>query len=187
MFRNDTKNQADKLLLDIQLVEVLNKQGIVHFTGSYYLDVMVPLDIDIHVLANDYNRGEYIQSIHAYIEKHENICESFISHKKGFEEFATNLDIAPLGTYVGLGIKYGGKYWKLDIWYYEKGCDPVDSIGMSMKYKKVLDSNPKKRYLITKLKKEVYDFEARKYQSGFSGAIIYDGVLYKGLQYRRRF
>jgi hypothetical protein len=174
------KQQANKVLDSIQIIPLLAAFGEVQIVGSYALDVMVALDIDIHVVTEEYTKTEFIKNIHEFIENHDNIAKSFISHKRGFEEFATNLDVLPLGTYVGINVVYEGKFWKFDIWYYEQGDDNGKAIETTLKYKKLLDQSPEKRHTILTLKQQTYDTKERKYVNGFSGVTIYEGVLEKG-------
>lgn len=98
--------QAEQLLANIQLVEVLSPYGIVTPTGSYYLNVMVYPDIDL-----------YLPEL--TVEQVFAIAGQMANQKKVVQVVFEQGDaMMPGGLYLKLRIANSiwGRPWKIDLW-----------------------------------------------------------------------
>ncbi len=99
-------HQADQLLVDIQLVEVLSPYGAVTPTGSYYLNVMVYPDIDLYLPKLTV---EQVFAVGGEMANHDGVVQVV------FEQGEATM---PGGLYLKLRIANNawGRPWKLDLW-----------------------------------------------------------------------
>lgn len=174
------KKIADQILQEVDLVSTLEKLGDVHMVGSYALDLMHARDIDIHIVSEEYSPRKVMKVMHPYIESQDHIYQHFMSQKKGYEKYSNFMDMIPQGMYVGLLVLWEGQPWKIDIWYYTPGEDPVKTIESTQEYQQLLSQQLGARETILGLKEKVFHLETQSYQAGFSGKVLYDGVLKKG-------
>lgn len=141
------KKAADLLLEKTRLIELLEKYGNVHKVGSYRLDLMVDGDIDIYVIDQQFCKERAIKCLNDLISQNKfsgYLFYDFVQRrKKGF----------PKGYYIGLKTRYGGKKWKIDIWFMKT----MDGISSRFIKKVVSRLNDEKRSKILEFKKIVKD------------------------------
>lgn len=109
------KKDADKILKDLHLKNILSKYGKVKFVGSYDYGLMLNEDIDLHVIVDKLDRENAIKILNEFIVKSEVLGYMFFDWMKYSD------DKFPTGYYLGLNLKADGyeKQWKIDIWLRE--------------------------------------------------------------------
>jgi len=104
------RQEADFVLQEVRLYDVLSPYGQVVPTGSYFLDVMMYPDIDVYLSQI---------SIAEVFEIGEQLASSESVYQVVFEKSRT--PELPGGLYLKPRINYGdwGRPWKIDIWSLE--------------------------------------------------------------------
>lgn len=162
------KKEADRILLESNLVEDLSRFGGVIFTGAYAGNVMMHGDIDLVVVRDiPYTKDEIFNVMRElYIKDY--FRSYFISGdwddpRKGAE--------FPIGHYLGLKLKIGDERWKFDIWF----------VGRNDYEDRQKDFQIKNAIVTPEQKKTILYF--KKYRNdnklSISGFHIYDAVLNK--------
>ena len=102
---NDLAQEAHTIIQTLSLLERLRRYGDARLVGSVQLDLVVKLDIDIHVLVNGLDLLNIIDSIYHQLWKEDLIHEVRIS------------DYRPEGVKIGFD-RYPGASgdWSIDIW-----------------------------------------------------------------------
>lgn len=105
------KKDADKLLAESKLVEILGRFGVVEITGSYALDLMFSPDIDIH-LFGQFDRKKALDVLNTIMN------ETKLTGYMFFDWVTYKNPAFPNGYYLGIKQKMEGydKQWKVDIW-----------------------------------------------------------------------
>jgi hypothetical protein len=101
------RQEADVVLRQLRLYEILRPHGRIVPTGSYYLDVMVYPDIELYLSKVSV---EELFAIGGQLAACETVCQVVF-------ERSTQDDL-PGGLYLKPRIAYGdwGRPWKVDIW-----------------------------------------------------------------------
>jgi len=105
------KKEADSILFEKGLIDILSSIGTPYVHGSYLLDLMTWKDLDIYLQVDNI-------SISDFFILGEKICHSFAPVKMSFRnEFIGKTQGLPYGLYWGvyLGNERAGA-WKIDIW-----------------------------------------------------------------------
>lgn len=105
------KNEADSMLFEKGLIDILSSFGTPYVHGSYLLDLMTWRDLDIYLQVENF-------SITDFFMLGEKICHSFEPLKMSFRnELKGKTQGLPNGLYWGvyLGNERAGA-WKIDIW-----------------------------------------------------------------------
>ena len=167
------KKQADEILKDSKLVEVLSKYGEIKFTGSYPLDVMMRPDLDVYAIAKENSREKMLEVVQGIFSS----CYFDEIRFTNYLDFHKDQDDHK-GYYFQPLVKIGENRWKLDIWLMtEDRYRPYTEHFLELLNK---DSNPdEKRLAIIKLKNHYR--EGQKYRSGINGKMIYEAVLEHGI------
>lgn len=63
------KERADGLLAQSKLVDLLERYGEVHFSGSYAYDVMMSPDVDIHLVLPAFTREHAVRVLLSLVEQ----------------------------------------------------------------------------------------------------------------------
>jgi hypothetical protein len=116
------KAEADVLLSEKGLLQILNSFGKPHITGSYSLDLMTWRDLDIYLEVNNLSEADFFNL-------GSQICTTLTPVKMSFRnELLAKTKGLPAGWYWGvyLGNERAGG-WKIDIW-------AVSNAGMSTTY-----------------------------------------------------
>ena len=165
------KKEADEILYEKNLLEILNTFGQSHVSGSYALDLMVWRDLDIYVEAD-------VSSQKVFFEMGFRISSLLNPVKMSFRnELVGKTPGLPRGLYWGvyLGNERAGA-WKIDIWYI--GADECKRL---MRYCDDIAQrlNPEKRLQILHIKSKCWLDPA--YRKSYSSADIYTAVLDYGI------
>lgn len=166
------KKNADKLLKDSKLLDILSNFGKVEVTGSYALDLMLTGDIDIHVFGK-FDRKKALEALNYLVEK-----TNFTGYMF-FDWVSFHNPNFPTGYYLGLKQKVEGyeKQWKIDIWLIEKARkESIDCMELAQ------NCTPEERITILILK-EWRDAN----DPSLSSTVIYDAVLNKGIKTKEDF
>jgi hypothetical protein len=105
------KKEADEILYQKGLLEILHAFGIPHVHGSYLLDLMTWRDLDIYLQSDSISETEFFKL-------GEQVCSAFAPVKMSYRnERNANTPGLPPGLYWGvyLGNERAGA-WKIDIW-----------------------------------------------------------------------
>lgn len=159
-------DEADIVLKDSGLIQMLSPYGTVDVSGSYKTELMVWRDIDIGVtpkLSKD-DLWEAAQKI-LDIPHINQITIQDNSNKE-------NPNV-PDGYYLGVKYGSGGNVWKIDIWF----ADFLAQNEYDETVKMRLDEE--KRRIILEIKNQV--FENPKYRKVFFSVDIYNAVLDAGV------
>ena len=107
--------EADKLLFEKGLMEILNKYGAVHVHGSYLLKLMTWRDLDIYLESEKF-------TVKNYFELGQEIAMAFNPLKMSYKDNrAGNFKSEPQGFYWGIKVNiFAQTTWKLDIWAMDK-------------------------------------------------------------------
>jgi hypothetical protein len=109
------KERADGLLAESKLVDLLERHGEVHFSGSYAYDVMMSPDVDIHLVLPAFTREHAARVLLSLVEQGWWATITFADRVD--ERFRPpTLQGVPRGYYVGLETDLDGARWKVDVW-----------------------------------------------------------------------
>lgn len=106
---DELRTQADALLEEYQIVDVLSAIGPVEFTGSYAYDLMVVPDIDMEIYNPSITPSEIYDLGKQLFMR---------THRIGMID-RTQLPLKesrPVGVYVGSQIDFQDQRWTIDIW-----------------------------------------------------------------------
>ena len=157
------KQEADRLLQDIQLEELCHPIGIITPTGSYYLDLMVYPDIDLYLPpARPYQLFDIASHL---AENHPVKRVNFIRGGPGTLKDALYIKpVIETGTW--------GRPWKIDIWAVNSNFIEEKTAELSA-FKAQM--NPEIREFILNYKFSILNEEGRT--PTFSGIHIYRAVF----------
>lgn len=164
------KVQADKILNESRILDVLKTYGEVKIGGSYTLDVMLRPDIDVFVVASHHD-WDKILNIQTEIMKTKYFGELDFANWIDFTDPTVTL---LKGYYFQPRVQTDNELWKLDVWFltpeYDKSAETTEH------FKKILDvSDESKRISILEIKEAMR--QGRKYIDGVNGKLIYKAVL----------
>lgn len=109
-FSKEIKNDADQILKETGIIEILNQFGEVRVGGSYAFDLMYKPDIDIDVIISD-PRNSAISALNKIIEHK-------IVQKLEFGDFETYPRInRPQAYIIVLKVEKNGRKWEVEIWF----------------------------------------------------------------------
>ena len=161
------KKEADKILNEGGLIDILNFYGTPHIQGSYALDLMTWRDLDIYL-----EGGSISESV--FFEMGSQICTAFNPVKMSFRnERISKTPGLPKGLYWGiyLGNERAGA-WKIDIW-------SIDSL----EFQKLLDYHDSlQKKLTTNTVLKILEIKSKcwmdpEYRRSFNSSDIYRAVL----------
>lgn len=164
------KRDADRLLHELGLLEILQEYGEVHVIGSVSMDLLAWPDLDIDVL----NTGMNQQKLHTLTRT---LLERFSPvWYEGKEEVT---DEGKTVWFHGLETEITGVKWNIDIWFFD-----APTISAAEAYceniRKCTNENPALRDAVLSLKKELirrglYSFEQ------YHSTDVYRAVLDLGI------
>lgn len=168
------KNKANEILVDLRLIEFLNKVGKVNLVGSYALGLMSWEDIDIVVNGN--------QSVDNYLETVNYLFKQTNVYSLNVQDFRKSIfPNRPQGIYCG--VSYLVKpdiFWKIDIWFVS--ADDKRALQLVNKLKSRLDS--KNIEIILNIKNEMRE---QGWGKTVSGMDVYGAVLDKSIKSTEQF
>jgi hypothetical protein len=159
----DWKKEADVVLKQSGIVNILKKFGEIKFTGSYAADLMMGGDIDIYVINKNFSKKKVLEIFHEVAIHCSFQGLLFFDWKKNkHPDF-------PSAYYIGLKTRNKNDVkWKIDVWFLK---------NTDLKKIKYTDLNNLK--LTNDQRTAILRF--KEYRNNFfqnlSSAIIYDAVL----------
>ncbi len=167
-YAQEIKNEADTILQESGIQNILEEYGDVEIIGSYALDVMYRPDIDMLVFAekHNYQKAKEIAVKILNLDYFNELC--FVN--KVYE----NSGKTPQGYYLQPHKHIGERDWKFDIWLTTHGN--FDYRNDILK-KRIMDSKDvdETKQKILLLKKHFSN--GTKYDHALSGNKIYNAVL----------
>lgn len=163
--------EADQILAG-GLHDALASYGAVHVVGSYALELMVWRDLDIHLVPQSLDLGDFF-------ELGRRIAEILAPHRMQFrDERLVRSDGLPVGLYWGvyMGDERAGA-WKLDVWATnESGLERVQAYCRNIHRRLSLET----RSVILAIKAECW--QRHEYRKLYGSADIYEAVLDHGVR-----
>ncbi|MBA2278834.1 hypothetical protein H0V99_00105 [Candidatus Saccharibacteria bacterium] len=166
------KEEAEQLLTQTKLENLLAKFGQVNLDGSYAYNLMVDRDLDF---------GVAVRSVTPEIRAE--IARTFASQSWAYSvnitdrvnfEPLSNLG-APRGLYLGLTIPFPIERWNIDVWFVVSEDLPQDNIANL-----VQNATSEQRSAILQIK---YDLmQSGQKQKGQTSSEIYKAVLQKNIK-----
>lgn len=166
------KKQADRLLYDCSLLDILKKYGTPHIIGSYRMDLMAwnDLDIDIDITNAGMNRQKLYELTGVLLRRF---------HPVWYEAKETRDDVGRPAWFYGFETEILGECWNVDLWFFER-----ESISKALEFcdetaQKVI-RDPAKKIAILSLKEflmaqGLYSFDQ------YSSMDVYRAVLTDGI------
>jgi hypothetical protein len=165
------KAEADVLLSEKGLLQILNSFGKPHITGSYSLDLMTWRDLDIYLEVNNLSEADFFNL-------GSQICTTLTPVKMSFRnELLAKTKSLPAGWYWGvyLGNERAGG-WKIDIWAVStQECKQLIRYVADIKQK----LTPETIARILAIKSECW--QDPQYRRSYSSTDIYEAVLEKNI------
>jgi hypothetical protein len=166
------QKDADALLENLNLVDILSKFGRVEIGGSYIYGTMADEDIDIAVIVESedfsYELRQLIMEILLKLKSLDGIAmtDRYHHQKKG----------APKGFWFGPIIIFKQSKWNIDIWFVTE--NEKLSHHNSALHKRMLNISEKQRQAILQIK---YDaLQSNLKEKGETSTEIYSAVLNEG-------
>ena len=159
----EIKKEADELLSQFKLVELLSQYGSVHITGSYDLDLMFKKDIDISLVNNNISVAEFSE-----------LGKELIDRLNTPSVYYRNTRITPVDkrpeNSLYWGIRTGD--WFIDIWamnseVYRRADSYIRKIKSQL--------TEERRLIILSLKEDM--LKSNRYSREFGSRELYDAVL----------
>lgn len=163
------KKQADKILKDSRVIEILGEYGKVNIAGSYALNVMLRPDIDLFVVTENHNWDKLLD-IQTKIMQLKYFREfDFIN----WVDFNDSSLVSIKGYYFQPWVPFDGKLWKIDIWLITPEYDK--SIRTTEYFQDLLNNvDESKKIIILQIKEAMK--EGNKYKKGVDGKLIYQAA-----------
>lgn len=167
-FSRQTKNQADELLKQGKVIDILSKYGKVVVTGSYKYDLMYGPDIDLIVLSEDPGKDAEKALIDFVSERN--------FQKYQFGDFYKHpINKRPKSYIVVLIHEYKGRRWEIEVWFHKRlPTTDVDSELEEM----LLSVSDRQREVILNLKHQLEVSKTSKHK--LNSVALYKGVLQEG-------
>jgi hypothetical protein len=161
------KREADAILYEKGLINILNQFGTPYVHGSYSLDLMTWRDLDIYLQVDQISTTDFFVL-------GERICSLFNPIKMSFRnESIAKTKGLPAGLYWGvyLGNERAGA-WKIDIWAVTKlECSKLLQYCVTIKQKITTETAQR----ILEIKSECW--QDPEYRRSYSSSDIYNAVL----------
>lgn len=164
MSNNIRKQQADRILYELGLLEKLEEYGTPHIIGSYRMDMMAWNDLDIDI-ENEHVTVDSLYDLSQYIIK--------MFRPVWYEAKETKDDNGKTVWFHGFETTITGELWNVDLWFFDK--ETIEKAKMYCDGVKE-QATAEQRETIVAIKKELisrnlYSFE--KYKS----TDVYEAVL----------
>jgi hypothetical protein len=161
------KREADEILYEKGLIDILNSFGTPHIHGSYLLDLMTWRDLDIYLQVDDISESRFF-------ELGERINSLLSPVKMSFRnEIKSKTKGLPAGLYWGiyLGNERAGA-WKIDIWVVTASeCERLLEFCDNIKQKVTAET----KQIILDIKSQCW--KDPEYRRSYSSTDIYEAVL----------
>ncbi len=169
------RTEADDLLFNKGVDDLLKRQGEVYYGGSYALDLMAWPDIDLNVVAKECADPNEVAA---------HLASEFVLRKESvrvkFErDLHQKIPALPNGLYLGVKLDIGEwkTPWKLDIWIVDRSeCDKTKQKVADIQ--KLL--TPSNRKVILEWKQKLMTPQGRT--PSLSGHWLYQAILVQKLE-----
>lgn len=159
--------EADFIMQEIELYDILESYGKIVPTGSYFLDVMIYPDIDLYISKVSINQ---LFQIGAQLANSKMVLEVVFQRSR--------ILYLPGGLYLKARIEYGdwGRPWKIDIW----------SVDEAIIDKKMKPMQQFKKKMTEHIREQIISYKASiltdKYRTPmYSGFFIYQAFVNEGM------
>jgi mRNA interferase MazF len=165
-FSSKTKKDADEILKNLDLLNILSRFGEVRIGGSYYLDLMWGPDIDINVKSENH-RSSALNFLDEILQKR-------LFQKVEFGDFEKfERERRPKAFIVVCKIEFNNRKWEIEIWFKQDfDTEYIDKIENKIKN---LSSDKRLEILKIKEKRELSKLDKHK----LSSLEIYRNILEK--------
>ncbi len=163
------KIDADQVIAQSKIKELLGRLGLVTFVGSYALDLLYRPDIDIFVQSSKCFRQKAVELTKVFLD-------SDFFQTVGFADWSIKQPPNGVTGFYWELIHFSDKYqWKFDVWY--TAIEDIKTIEVTKRIAEKLKEKPEARQQILQLKDKYFD--GIKYRDGMNGIKIYEQVLGK--------
>jgi len=161
------REEADFILAELNLYEILSPYGRIVPTGSYFLDLMMYPDIDLYISKVSISQ---LFTIGAQLALSEPVFQVVFEKSRD--------PLLPGGLYLKPRIDYGdwGRFWKVDIWSLEESVIDEKMKELS-RFKQMMTRHLREQILIYKYSVLTY----RNRTPMYSGYFIYKAFIDEGL------
>ena len=164
--RNILKTEAEGIIRELQLLDLLAQYGEVRVVGSVVLDLIVKLDIDIHVLvAAENGLLNVVDPIYHQLLDYQHVREVRITDYRKQNAIKIGIDVYPGAS----------GDWSIDIWITDRPEETAFEYVERLKQ----DIQSEHREAILRIK-SYYD-KRDQLRDGIS-VIIYEAVVYNGIR-----
>jgi len=159
------KREAEKIIRDLMLLEILNQYGEAQVVGSVALDLIMKRDIDIHFVVNTPDLFGVVDRVYHQLLEAEHIREVRISDYRDHSGVKIGIDAYPAAS----------GNWSIDIWI----TNYVEATGFELVSRLKQELSPEHREAILRIKHEYH--RKGKLRDGLS-TLIYKAVVDKGVR-----
>lgn len=159
------KREAEKIIQDLTLLEILDQYGEAQIVGSVALDLIVKRDIDIHLVVNTPDLFGVVDRVYHQLLETEYIREVRISDYRDHCGVKIGIDAYPAAS----------GNWSIDIWI--TNC--VEATGFELVSRLKQELRPEHREAILRIKRKYH--QKGELRDGLS-TLIYKAVVDKGVR-----
>lgn len=171
------KDEADKLLQETKLTELLSCFGKTDLGGSYAYNLMVDRDLDFGGTVQSVTPELRAQIAHTFVQQPWAYSVN-MTDRVNFEPLS-NLG-APRGLFLGLTIPFPTERWNIDIWLTVGDKLPQDELAQ-----RVLGATNEQKTTMLQIKYEL--MKSGQKEKGITSAEVYKAVLDKNIKTTEEF
>lgn len=164
------KNNADKLLYDLGLLDELKKYGTPYVIGSYAMDAMAYNDLDIDVTNENMNTKQLYQLTSAILNKYNPIW-----YEAKQETTAQGKTV----WFHGFETVILGSLWNVDIWFFDNETIQ-EAVEFCKRIKTELDLHNNKKNAVIQIKKDLIEKKVYSFDQ-YTSMDVYKAVLEDGI------
>jgi hypothetical protein len=109
------RKSAERLLVELRLVEQWQRYGEVELAGSYRWDLMLGSDIDLNVVNPAADLDLALSIFNGFVRGGDFLAFAFIDSVRGKPAWADPVSY-PEGYYIGMARHFEGREWKVETW-----------------------------------------------------------------------
>lgn len=163
--------EADRLLYEYGLMDLIKKHGRVFVVGSYQMQVMSWNDLDFYMDRADLNDKNYYSLVTDIIREMMPI------------RFDGHLDMDKKAAFLGVETRISGKRWNLDIWWKERS-EIEEALSRARNMAVCMAERPELKRAVMEIKQELiarrlYGFDKGK--KHYHSQEIYEAVFEEGI------
>lgn len=166
-FSKKLKAEADRLLAETKLVELLNQFGDVSLGGSYAYNLLVDRDLDFGVIVSSVTPQSRAKIMSLFASQPWAYSVK-ITDRVNFKP-RSHMG-APLGLYLGLTIPFPEERWNVDVWFMV-ASEPIEDKLADL----VEQATPEQKAIILTIKYEL--MKNGEKEKGLTSASIYKAVI----------